>query len=154
MYAVTRMKKMTRAWIAFLVTLEPQVAPTWLMLTSLRGTWAASARAAWTFRRSACCWSAGTFSRSAVTWICFWPLSWLVSWTTVGEVTPAALAASVAWATVSVWDDTSHERPPLKSMPSLSPWVNREMMPTRMMTAETPNHQRRLPMKSNDVSPR
>ena len=28
---------MTRAWMAFLVTLEPQVAPTWLMLTVVAG---------------------------------------------------------------------------------------------------------------------
>ena len=41
--------------------------------------------------------------RSAVTWICLVWLSWLVSWTTVGWVTPADSAAAVAWATVRVW---------------------------------------------------
>ena len=92
--------------------------------------------------------------RSTVTWICLVWLSWLVSWTTVGWVTPAASAAVVAWATVRVGEATSHDWPPLKSMPSLRPRVPSEMTPSRMIKAETPNHHRRLPMKSKDVSPR
>ena len=67
MYAVTRTKKMIRAWMAFLVTFEPHVEPTWFRLTESRGTWAASASAAWTLYRLACSWSAGTLARSAVT---------------------------------------------------------------------------------------
>ena len=92
--------------------------------------------------------------RSACTSICLvWEI-WFVSWTTVGWVTPAASTAEVALATVRVGEVTSHDWPPLKSMPRLSPRVLSEITPSRMMTAEAPNHQRRLPMKSNDVSPR
>ena len=53
-----------------------------------------------------------------------------------------------------VWELTSHDWPPLKSMPRLSPRVPSEMTPSRMTKAEAANHHRRLPMKSNDVSPR
>ena len=72
----------------------------------------------------------------------------------MGDATPADLAAVVAWATVRVWEETSHDRPPLKSIPSLRPRVDNDTIPIRMMTADTPNHHRRLPMKSNDVWPR
>ena len=44
--------------------------------------------------------------------------------------------------------------PPLKSMPWFRPRVAREMHPARMMMAEMANHHFRLPMKSNEVSPR
>ena len=60
-------------------------------------------------------------------------LSWLVSWTTVGWVTPAASTAVVAWATVRVGEVTSHDWPPLKSMPRLRPRVPSEMTPSRMI---------------------
>ena len=63
-----------------------------------------------------------------------------MSCTTVGWGTPADLAAVVASATVRVWEGTSQDWPPLKSMPWLSPRVEREMIPTRMMMAEMPNH--------------
>ena len=60
----------------------------------------------------------------------------------------------MAWATVNVGEVTNHDCPPLKSMPSLRPRVPREMIPSTMMMAEMPNHHLRLPMKSNEVSPR
>ena len=99
-------------------------------------------------------WAAGFELRSTVTWICLVWLSWSVSWTTVGWVTPADSAAVVASATVRVFEETSHDCPPLKSMPRLSPRVLREMIPIRMMAADTPNHTFRRPMKSKEVSPR
>ena len=37
-------------------------------------------------------------------------------------------------------DGTSQTVPPLKSMEKLRPWVASEISPTRMMTAEIPNH--------------
>ncbi len=89
-----------------------------------------------------------------MTWICFCPFSWLVSCTTVGDGTPAALATVVASDTDKVWEDTNHDWPPLKSIPSLSPRVDSEMIPITMITAEMPNHHLRLPMKSKEVSPR
>jgi hypothetical protein len=99
--------------------------------------------------------AAGFELRSTVTWICRVWLSWSVSWTTVGWVTPADSAAVVASATVRVWEVTSHDWPPLKSMPRLRPRVLSEMTPSRMMRAEMANHHRRsVPMKSNEVSPR
>ncbi len=154
MYRVTTMKKMIRAWMAFLVTLPPQVGPTSLKLT-LSGV------------------VVGRLGQGVLHLVLdglllarrlrvevgrdldlLCALSWLVSWTTVGWVTPADLAAAVAWATVRVWEETSQDWPPLKSMPSLRPRVDSEMMPTRMMKAEMPNHHLRLPMKSKEVSPR
>ena len=150
---VTAMKKTMRASMAFEVTWEPQVAPTSLKSTLFGEVCAALARASCTFVSMSCRW-AGVFEfRSTVTWIWRWWLSWLVSWTTVGWLTPADSAAAVASATVRVWELTSQDWPPLKSMPALRPRVDSEMIPSRMMMAEMPNHQRRLPMKSNEVSP-
>ena len=154
MYSVTAMKKMIRALMASWVTCPPQVGPTSLKLTLSGVVWAALARASCTLS-SIVVRSATDFElRSTVTSICRVWLSWSVSWTTVGWVTPADSAAVVAWATVRVGEDTSHDWPPLKSMPSLRPRVLRDTMPRRMMKAETPNHHLRLPMKSNEVSPR
>jgi hypothetical protein len=72
----------------------------------------------------------------------------------VGWVTPADSAALVACATVRVWDETSQDWPPLKSIPRLSPRVLNETIPRRITMAEAANHTRRRPMKSNEVSPR
>ncbi len=148
------MKKTMRASMAFLVTWDPHVAPTSLKLTFWFVVSAALASAPVTLASMAARCSADFELRSAVTSICLVWLTWLVSCTTVGWVTPADSAAVVAWATVSVGEVTSHDWPPLKSMPWLRPRVDREMIPSRMMTAETPNHQRRFPMKSKEVSPR
>ena len=89
-----------------------------------------------------------------MTWICFWPLSWLVSWTTVGDGHAGRLGRRGGLGHGERLGRHQPRRPPLKSMPSLRPRVDSEMIPMRMMTAETPNHHLRLPMKSKEVWPR
>ena len=125
-----------------------------MKLTLSGVVWAALARASCTLFSMAVRWAAGLELRSTVTWICLVWVIWSVSWTTVGWVTPADSAAAVAWATVRVGEVTSQDWPPLKSMPTLRPRVLSEMTPSRMIKAEMPNHHLRLPMKSNEVSPR
>ena len=134
------MKNTMRASMALEVTCPPQVGPTSLKLTLSGVVSAALASASWALISMALRTATALELRSTVTWICLVWLNWLVSWTTVGSVIPADSTAEVAWATVRVGDVTSHDWPPLKSMPRLRPRVPSETMPSRMTTAEAANH--------------
>ena len=48
---------------------------------------------------------------------------------------------------------TSHELPPLKSMPRLKPRMPSDARPSTMMTSEIVNHVRLRPTKSTVVRP-
>src|ERR1700722_20116987 len=96
-----------------------------------------------------CCWAGLRLFRSA--WTC------TVRPPRISMVAPVSPALVIAVCTVAVVTPgavTSHEDPPLKSMPQLNPRVAIDAMPATMMTVDSRYHHRRRPMKLNLVSPR
>ncbi len=72
----------------------------------------------------------------------------------VAPDTPALSTAVCTSLKVAPWAGTSHEVPPLKSMPQLKPRTPNDTRPSTMMSPDAANHHRRRPTKSNFVSPR
>ena len=119
------------------------------------GAWAAvtSGSAFSTFLLTASCWACDSRLRSDWTLsVCLLPVP---SSSTVGSMTPVPFRALTASVWLTPGAAMVHSVPPLNSMPRFSPpRRTMEMIPSTMIAVEMLNQIRRLPTKSNRVSPR
>src|ERR1700726_234486 len=126
--------------MAFWLIWLPHVAPTSVIETWVAGTWPIRARAFDTAALVAACWAGGSLVRSACTWAVRLPRT-----CTVAPGRPALEMALSTSDTVAPWEATSHEVPPLKSMPQLNPRVPIDTRPATMMIPDTAYHHLRRP---------
>ncbi len=144
MYKVMATRNSTNARSALLVISEPHEGLTCDTWTSSTCTPASSARTALTSSRSAAVpGSARTRSR--------WPWSSPSVWISASGSPTDARTSRASLTETSV--GTTHEVPPSKSMPRLSPRVSNEARPTTMTTSEIVNHSFLRPTKSTVVCP-
>ena len=138
-------KKNTSARSALWVTSFPHDGPTSLMLTSRPPERSRSLAVTSARLRSAE--ARDDALLPSVMWACTRRVSLPRIWI-LASARPSGRSASRVLDTDTWRAFTSHEVPPLKSMPWLRPRVKRETTPARMTTADSRNQRRLLPMKS------
>src|SRR5439155_13351467 len=145
------MKKMTSAFTALLVTWLPQDGPTVLSLTVSSPRSLAALASRLRVSVQCCRWDASLHFTSPWTRTTRdrpWPTTWLFA-----SPSPTGRSALRAPPTDSVRDGTSHDVPPLKSIPKLRPRTPRATRPIRMTAPDMANHRSLRPTKSKAVSP-